>query len=233
LNKTNKIIAIIPARGGSKGIPKKNIIVLNGKPLIAYTIEAALKSKYISEVVVSSEDEEILKVSKKFGANIIKRPYKLAHDVSPCEPVILNVLKELKKNKKGFDVIVLLQPTSPLRDAIDIDNAIELFFKKNATALISVYKPLHSPFKAFKLSNNGLLEGIVDSETPFKCRQDIPICYYPNGAIFIIYTKLFLKYKKLFTDKTIPYVMPEEKSIDIDTHEDVQKVLNFLNSPDK
>ncbi|MCX5816465.1 MAG: acylneuraminate cytidylyltransferase family protein [Proteobacteria bacterium] len=224
----NKILAIIPARGGSKGVHRKNIADVNGRPLIAYTIEAALHSRYISKVVVSSEDGEILEISQKLGADILKRPEELATDIAPCEPLISNVLSQLKETGEMFDMFALLQPTSPLRDSSDIDSAFTSLMDRKAEALISVYEPSHSPLKAFVLNNKGLLKGVLDNKAPFRCRQELPKCYYPNGAIFIIYTNIFLENKSLLADRTIPYVMPEERSMDVDTPEDLEKISEYL-----
>ena len=141
----NKIIAIIPARGGSKGISRKNIKSLAGKPLIAYSIEAALKSKYINSVVVSTEDEEIAKISEKCGAEVIERPEELAKDEKPTIDVIFQVLEILRMKNHTPDIVVLLQPTSPLRDTEDIDNAIELFLNGGCESVVSVCEVEHPP----------------------------------------------------------------------------------------
>lgn len=224
----SKILGIIPARGGSKGIPYKNIISVCGKPLIAYTIESSLKSKYITRTVVSSEDEKILKIASDFGANIIRRPKKLSTDKATSESVIQDALKQLKSKGEEFDLIILLQPTSPLRDESDIDNSVEYFLKSDATALISAYEPLHHPYKSFKVNNKGFLEGIINNEYPFKIRQNLPIVYNANGAIYIIYVKNFIQKNKLFTEKTIPYIMPIDKSVDIDSINDLRLVENLI-----
>ena len=221
-------LAIVPARGGSKSIPRKNLVLLNGKPLIYWTLCEAEKSQYITDVVVSSEDDEILNTTKDYGFDIVKRPDFLAKDDTRTEPVLLDVLEHLQKKGKTYDFLVLLQPTSPLRKAEDIDNAIEILLEKNATSLISVYVPEHSPYKAFKQNKDGYLEGIVDNETPFMPRQSLPQTYYPNGAIYIVDTSYFLKSKKLFSQKTIPYVMSKEKSIDIDTISDLENAEGLL-----
>lgn len=225
-----KTLAVITARGGSKGIPRKNLISINGKPLIAYSIEAGLKSKYITKTIVSSDDQEILDTSINLGAEIVKRPDELASDLAASEPAILHTIQELQKQGQEFDLVVLLQPTSPLRTAQDIDNAIELFLKnKKATALISVFEMKHTAYKAFKVEKgNTYLESIFEDKTPFKRRQDLPDTYYPNGAIYIVYAKDFLKTNKLLTNKTIPYIMSQQKSTDVDTMEDVQEIERIL-----
>ena len=226
---TNKtFLAIIPARGGSKRLPRKNILDLCGKPLIAYTIEAALKSKYISKVIVSSDDEEILNIAKEYKADFIKRPDELARDTTPTEPVVEHILQNIK-DLGNYSYLVLLQPTSPLRDEKDIDEAIsKLIQEKDATALISVKEIDNKILKAFKINNNGYLEGISNNKYPFMRRQDLPKVFMPNGAIYIISINEFLKTKRLFSDNAISYLMNEEKSLDIDTIDDFEKIKNYI-----
>ena len=133
---TKKVLAIIPARGGSKGLPRKNIADLAGKPLIAWTIEASLNSKYITKTMVSSDDKEILDISVEYGAEIIKRPENLASDDATSESVVKHAIDCLEATGEVFDIVVLLQPTSPLRNSKDIDNAIELMFSSDATSSV-------------------------------------------------------------------------------------------------
>ena len=225
-----KILAIIPARGGSKGLPRKNIIDLNGKPLIAWSIEAALNSAYISTVVVSSEDEEILEVAKQWGAKPLRRPDALAEDTTASEPVILHALEEMQsRQNQGYDYLVLLQPTSPLRSSRHIDAAFEKLFNSDANALISVASYDNKVLKSFLEDGNGYLHGIANDQFPFMRRQDLPPVYMPNGAIYIIDVKAFLKDKKLFTSHTIPFEMDERSSVDVDTIDDVEIAKKYLN----
>lgn len=225
-------LAIIPARGGSKGLPGKNIIDLGGKPLMAWSIDAALHSKYIKKTVVSSDSEEILGIAKKFGAEAIKRPDELANDTASSEPLITHVIDKLQKNNESYDFIVLLQPTSPLRDGNDIDMSIELMLQKGADALISMSEPEHSPYKAFKENTDGYIEGLIDNKSPFMRRQDLPQVYMPNGAIYIVKTNVFMQCGKLFTSKTVPFLMSIQKSIDVDTKEDLEKIKLLMNKED-
>lgn len=226
-----KVLAIIPARGGSKGLPRKNIVNLAGKPLIAYSIEAALNSKYITKTVVSSEDDEILDVAKSFGAQTLKRDETLAQDDVKTEPVLLDVLEKLDES---FDYMILLQATSPLRTAQHIDEAMKQMLEQKAEALISVYEPSHSALKAFMVDENSCLKGIVNDEYPFSPRQLLPKTYYPNGAIYIIDTKEFMKNKSLFIkEKTAFYLMDECLSLDIDTQKDLEVVEMHLKSKEK
>ncbi|MEK7507165.1 MAG: acylneuraminate cytidylyltransferase family protein [Patescibacteria group bacterium] len=227
--RNKKILAIIPARGGSKGIPKKNIVPVGGRPLIAWTIEAAKKSKYINKIVVSSDSDEILNVAKKWGAYPLKRPAELATDTAPPEPIVFHVLDHLKKKGNYIpNILVYLQPTSPLRTRDDIDSAFNSFFKSKATAVISVYELDKKYLKAFITDKNGFLKGAVNNKYPFMNRQQLPSVYMPNGAIYIITRKEFMKTGQLFSNKTAPHVMTAEKSFDLDTLEDLKKLRRIL-----
>ena len=165
--KKKRILAIIPARAGSKGLPNKNIIDLVGKPLIAWTIQESLKSKYITDTIVSSDSDTILKIATQYGAEIIKRPKRLATDKANSESIIKHSLNFLKQNKKEFDYIILLQPTSPLRKVSDIDKAFKRLFKTQANSLISVSRIDNKILKAFLQKKNGYLEGINNNQYPF------------------------------------------------------------------
>ncbi|WP_026803574.1 acylneuraminate cytidylyltransferase family protein [Aliarcobacter lanthieri] len=222
---TKKVLAIIPARGGSKGLPKKNIIDLAGKPLIAWTIEASLSSKYITKTIVSSDSDEILEVSKQYGSFILKRPIEFASDTSSSEVVVKHAMESMEEK---FDYVILLQPTSPLRDTKDIDSAFEKFFSLDATALISVCEYDNKILKAFKENEFGYIEGISNNKYPFMRRQDLPKTYMSNGAIYIIKVDEFLENNSFFTDKTISFIMDEIKSLDIDTKEDLDKVNKYI-----
>ena len=216
-----KVIAIIPARGGSKGIPRKNLVNFLGKPLIEWSIEAALKSKYITDVVVSSDDDEILNLAKKQSEVLtIKRPIELAQDDSRTEPVLTHTLEVLKD--KNFDYLILLQPTSPLRTSVDIDSAFEKLLNNEATSLISVCESGHHPYKSFNINENGYLQGIINNDFPFYPRQKLPKTFSANGAIYIIKVKDFIRKHTLFTRKTIHFEMSKESSLDIDVNKDLR-----------
>ena len=211
------IVAIIPARGGSKGIPNKNIINIAGKPLLSWSIESAQKSRLINKVVVSSDSE------------IIKRPKKYSGDATPSNLVVKHALDYLKKKEKYIpDIVVLLQPTSPLRTAEDIDNAINLFINEKVGAVISVTEGDNKSLKSFFMEN-GILRGVVNNEFPFICRQSLPKTYLSNGAIYVISEKEFQKNKKLFSKKTLGFFMEKERSVDLDTLEDISIIENLLN----
>ena len=212
------ILAIIPARGGSKGIPGKNIKLLAGKSLITYSIEAAIKSKYVNKVIVSTDDEEIEHISKKYGAEVIKRPNELAQDDSPTIDAVFHVINTLEKNGYFADIVVLLQPTSPLRTLEDVNKAINLFIKNKdkCDSLVSVCEFDHSPYWSLKVENGYLKPNF--GEDYFKMRrQELSKLYMPNGSIFISKKQSLLKSKSFYNGNVIPYVMKVEESIDIDT----------------
>tara|TARA_R110002074_G_scaffold402118_1_gene603810 strand:- start:4703 stop:5383 length:681 start_codon:yes stop_codon:yes gene_type:complete len=223
-----KVLAIIPARGGSKGILKKNLIDVAGKPLIAWTIEAALNSKYIDTIVVTSDNKEILEFSSTYQNVInIERPVSLAEDSSPTEPVISHVLETLE-DVDDYDYLILLQPTSPLRTSEDINDAISLISSSVATSLISVTEPNHHPLKSFVKDSKGFLKGLINNQFPFMPRQELPEVFQPNGAIYVVEVKEFLKNNKLFTQKTIEFLMLSSKSIDVDSLKDVKTIEDQL-----
>lgn len=224
-----KVIAVIPARAGSKGIPNKNVTEVAGKPLISWSIEAAINASSIDSILVTSDGEEILDVASQYDEiKAIKRPRELAEDHTPTAPVVLHALEEVKALENGFDYLVLLQPTSPLRTEEDIEEALELLKSSNGNALVSVVKPSHHPLKSFKRSEEGYLEGLVNNDFPFMPRQELPEVFQPNGAIYIIEIKEFLKRETFFTDKTIHYEMSTQKSIDVDSYDDIIKIENQL-----
>lgn len=211
----SSIIAIIPARGGSKGIPQKNIKKLGGKPLIAHTIEEALQSKCLDHVFVSTEDPEIAEISKKYGAEVIDRPPALAKDTSETVDAILHAVEYLENKDVHPCIVVLLQPTSPLRNTKDIDAAIKLYQDSECDSVISVCEPDHSPFWCFTF-NGEYLQPLLDQRYRNARRQDLPPVFMPNGAIYVSSPESIRKYEGFYGDQIIPYCMPPERSIDID-----------------
>lgn len=214
------IVAIIPARGGSKGLPGKNIRDLAGKPLIAYSIEAAKKCSMISDVFVTTDDKDISAASGKYGAQIIDRPAQLATDNSSTYDAVRHALDHLKSNGKTYDYFVLLQPTSPLRNETHIQKCLEQFFSSGAGCAISVCEAEHSPYKAFKLNEKTLVP-FVDEKFLDMPRQDLPPVYRQNGAIYVMKCSDFInKTRNFYLAPAMAYIMPAEHSIDIDTSED-------------
>jgi len=215
-----KIIALIPARGGSKGLPRKNIALLNGKPLISYSIQSALNTNLVSRVIVSTEDAEIAETSRKYGAEVMDRPRELAQDDTPTMSVVIWTLNQLEANGYFADAIVLLQPTTPLRTSHDIDAAAKLFFESDCESVVSICEMEHSPYWSFKVEN-GFISSLLGKEHLSIRRQDLPKVYLPNGALFISSPKVLLRTKSFYTDRTMPYIMPSERSIDIDSEKDL------------
>lgn len=220
------ICSIITARGGSKGIPKKNIKLLNEKPVIAYTIEESIKSNFIKQTYVTTEDSEISDISQEYGAEVINRPKELAQDNSTSVDVILHSIQYLENNDELPDFFVLLQPTSPLRTKEDIENAIRLFIENECDALISVSQLDHSSMMSFEIQNNFLTPN-CDEKFLNRRRQELPKFYCPNGAIYITTPTSIRKNKTFIPKKTTAYIMPPERSIDLDTAFDF-KLAEFL-----
>lgn len=226
MHKNKKILAVIPARGVSKGIPRKNIRILAGKPLIAYSIEASLKSKYIDRTIVSTEDREIAEISKKYGAEVIDRPKELARDDSPVLLAVRHAIEFLEK-EEGYkvDVIVLLQPTSPLREVFDIDSAVEKILETGADLVLSVTEMKYHPAFSFEMDGDKLIPFVKDTSKITR-RQDLEKIYTINGALYVM-TKGTLKKDNIYTGDIRAVIMSPERSIDIDTMSEF-KIAEFL-----
>ncbi len=216
-----KILAIIPARGASKGLPGKNIKELGGKPLIAWTIEQARQSRYLDNCILSSDSDQIISIAGKYGAKApFVRPKELAADSSLMIDFVLHAIDWFKGNDQTYDIIVVLQPTSPLRAAEDIDKAIEFLFIKNAKAIISVCQTDHHPYWCGTLPENHCMSDFLKPEALNKPRQMLPVFYSLNGAVYVSCAEYLKKKKSFFTEETYAYIMPRERSIDIDTELD-------------
>lgn len=217
------VTALIPARGGSKRLPGKNIKLLCGKPLIAWTIETAKASKYIDSVIVSTDDIEIKKISEKFGAEVpFIRPDYLSHDTASSFDVVKHAIEFLNINKVNH-LIVLLQPTSPLRTVEELDEALELFINKKASGVVSVSECEHSPMWSNTLPENGCLSDFIRPEVQGKRSQDLPKFFRLNGSIYIYKTLPLLAQEKIFFDENVySFETSLETAVDIDT------ALDFL-----
>lgn len=215
------MIAIIPARGGSKGLPDKNIKKLLGKPMISYTIEQALKSKYISDVIVSTDSKDIESIALKYGAKSpFLRPDFLATDDSNSVDNYIYTIDKLNKDF-GYKIknFLVLQPTSPLRTVKDIDSAIELFNLKNADSVVSYTKETHPIMWHKYINKDGSFKNIFEEN--ISNRQEIKETYFPNGAIYIFNINL-IKEKKYYSKNSYGYIMSRSRSVDIDTIEDFE-----------
>ena len=223
--KNKTFLAIIPARGGSKRLPRKNILDLCGKPLISWSIEAGLKSKYLDKVVVSSDDTEILNISNELKVQVIKRPDELASDTSTS----FDAVKHAIDNLESYEYILLLQPTSPLRNENHIDKAIEILEEKNADAVVSVCEMNHNLLLSNTLDDSLSMEGFISDNLLNNRRQDLKKHYRLNGAIYLCKTDKLLKEKSFFLKKNIfAYVMNSNNSIDIDRKEDFELASLYL-----
>ena len=222
--KGKRFLAIIPARGGSKGIPNKNIMDICGKPLIAYTIEAGKKSKYIDEVVVSTDSEAIKITAQQYGAKVpFLRPEELSNDIAKSIDVVLHAIDFYENNNINFDYIILLQPTSPLRTFEHLDKAIEKLIDSNGSSLISVREADENPVIMRTIQDEKLREIISFGGTNLR-RQDLPTFYIFNGALYINSNDMLVNEKRFVDENTIPYVMDKESSVDIDTMLDARLV---------
>ena len=212
-----KVVAVIPARGGSKRLPNKNIRKMAGLPLIIYTILAAKKSKFIDEIVVSSDSDEILEIAKKQGCTIDKRKSHLSQDDSRT----ISMLKELLNCYQTYEIVVTLQPTSPLRTSKDIDNAIKLYIKKNAKSVVSVCKAEHPPYLINTLGDDLSMKNFAYKLEENNFKSNSNNYFRLNGAIYCNDIQLIkIENELLLKKKTYAYIMPNIRSIDIDTLED-------------
>jgi CMP-N,N'-diacetyllegionaminic acid synthase len=214
-----KCLALIPARGGSKGVPRKNIARVGGKPLIAWTIESALKADCIERVIVSTDDEEIAQVARHLGAEVpFLRPAELARDDTPGIDPLLHAVEWLAAHENYLpEWVMLLQPTSPLRTSGDITAAFALARDRQADAVVSITSASVHPFWTKKIDETGRLSDFVASNESETRRQDLPPAYSPNGAIYLIRRESLLAARNFFGNQTYAYVMPQERSLDLDT----------------
>lgn len=215
-------LGIITARSGSKGIKDKNIKELNGKPLIAYTIESALQSCYVDEVMVSTDSVKYAELSERYGASVpFLRSEKNSNDTSSSLNVVFEVLEKYEKMGKSFDNIIMLQPTSPLRTYNHINEAFQLFYKKGADSVVSVCECEHSPLLSNTLSDDLNMYEFIKSENNLR-RQDLKRFYRLNGAIYISKVTILKQIKTFYGYNSYAYVMGQTESVDIDTELDFE-----------
>ena len=208
-------LGLIPARGGSKGIPHKNLAELGGKPLIAHTLRAATQAHNLGVVAVTSENPAILKEARRWPVELVRRPGNLAGDRASMIDVVLHALHELSRRGIHPEAVVLLQPTSPLRSARQIDEAIRLFVKSKRRSLISVHKASEHPYESVRRHNGKLAPAAKPARRVFR-RQDYPEYFYINGAIYITRTEMLVKKHRFWDKNAVLYVMPPLSGMDID-----------------
>lgn len=213
------MIAIIPARGGSKGIRRKNIVKLCGLPLIAYTLRSVVEARYEFDHIVSTEDEEIKEIASFHGGNVpFLRPVELAGDNTNIVDVIKDILAKMDKE---YEYILLLQPTAPLRTADDIDAVLELAMLHNTDSVCSFMRiEAQHPWYMYYLKDKGKVRQVVPTK-PGKPRQEFPEALWRNGAMYLVRTEVFLKDEKFITDDCVPYIMPQDRSVNIDSNDDL------------
>lgn len=221
--KKKKILAIIPARSGSKRLKDKNIKILNGYPLLNYTINEAKECKFFDTILVSTDSKKYADIAKKLGADVpFLRSKKNSLDKTPTIKVIVEVLEMLKKKKYFYDIVIVLQPTSPMRRKSDIKKALNLFFKKQANAVVSVNLLNHPLAWCNTIPNNLSMHNFINKKYLNKTAQEINKFYTLNGAIFIAKTSLIKSKINIYKKGTFAYVMDSKNSIDIDTEEDFE-----------
>lgn len=223
---TPRFMALIPARGSSKGIPRKNIAPLAGKPLIAWSIAAAQQSQHLSRTIVSTEDTEIATIAQRWGAEVpFLRPPELSQDSTPGIEPLIHAVRWLEEHESYCpDYVLLLQPTSPLRRPEDIDAAITMARDQQADAVVSVCQPHTHPYWMKRIDEQGVLRSFLPLEHTYSHRQDLPSAYALNGAIYLVRREVLLQKATFYPDNTLAYVMPMDYSLDVDTAWDLYLV---------
>lgn len=221
-----RTVALIPARGGSKGVRRKNLRDLAGKPLLQHTVDAARGCGRISGIYLSSEDDEILAVGEGMGCTLVRRPLALAQDESSANDVVLDFFAQVPLAEE--DVILYLQPTSPLRTSAQLDDALARMAAANAAGLVAVTELEKSPYKAFRLDSQGHLESLFGEKYSNFGRQQLPRTYMPNGAIYIFTKRFFTNRGGFPSNGSLPYIMSKADSVDIDTEADLEQAARLL-----
>lgn len=226
--KNKRILAVIPARGGSKGIPSKNIFNIDGYPLIKYTLDCANNSKYIDKVIVSTDNQEIKKVAEQYGGNVpFMRPSELAEDHSKTIHAVIHVIDTLKKMGETYDYVVLLQNTVPLRKHIHVDKAIQKIIDRNENSLVSVTEVEQHPILMRTLDKNEHTHNLLNMNSTVR-RQDFPKYYRVDGAIYIQKIDENFNLETSFNDGKLAYIMNKKYSTDIDTYKDIKVIEYYL-----
>lgn len=226
-----RVLGLIPARGGSKGVPRKNIRVLGGKPLLQYTAEAALSARSLTRVVLSTEDDEIAQVGRRCGLDVpFMRPLELARDDSPTLPVVQHALQQLASAGDQYDAVCLLQPTNPLRAAGDIDACVVLLETSGADTVISV-RPVpaaHNPHWVYFAASAGDLRLSTGDREPISRRQDLPCAYHRDGSVYITRCAVVTERGSLYGDRTVGYEIEARRSLNIDVMADWERAESLL-----
>lgn len=227
-DKSKMVLGVIPARGGSKGIVKKNIRKIAGKPLISYAIECGLKCPSIDHLIVSTDDDEIAQVARENGADVpFIRPAELAEDTTPMLPVLSHSLIEAEKIfNEEYDALVLLDPTGPLRTVEDVEGCIELFYKLKYDAVVSGNVAHRNPYFNMVVKEHGRVQLAINGDQSVFRRQDAPQVYDLNTVVWV-YSRKTVMAEERMPDNTGLFIIPEERSIDIDTEQDIE-LLEYI-----
>jgi len=226
-----KVLGLIPARGGSKGVPGKNIKLLSGKPLLSYTAEAALQAKSLAKVILSTDDEKIAEIGQKFGLEVpFLRPSELAQDSTPTLPVVQHALKFLKDAGEEFDAVCLLQATNPLRKYEDIDACVQKLIDGNYDSVFSTLEipTEYNPYWAFVENGEGYLHLATGGSEPIIRRQILPKAYYREGSIYVAKTEVILGKNSFYGKKIGGYLLDRSVSINIDTMQDWENAEEYF-----
>jgi len=223
----------VPARGGSKGIPRKNIRPLAGKPLLQYTADAALAARRLTHVALSTDDAEIARLGRTYGLDVpFERPRELAEDSTPMLAVVQHALRWFDERGRRFDAVCLLQPTNPLRRAAEIDRCIELLESSGADAVVTM-APVpsdYNPHWVFCQNPDGSVRLSTGERTPLARRQDLPPAFHRDGSIYVTRSRVVLEEASLYGARTIPYAVSLERSVNIDDSEDWSRAEEILNA---
>ena len=226
-----KVLGLIPARGGSKGVPRKNLKPLCGKPLLAYTAEAALASKYLSKVILSTDDAEIAELGRSLGVDVpFIRPAELAEDTTPTFPVVIHAVQHLENEGETFDAVCLLQPTNPLRTGADIDECVRLLESTGADSVISVVRVPHqyNPKWVYWQNERGELSLSTGESAPTTRRQDLPDAFCRDGSIYVTCRNVLDDHGNLYGTNVQGYELDPRRCVNIDTNEDWELAERML-----
>lgn len=226
-----RVLGIIPARGGSKGVPRKNIKMLCGKPLLAYTADGALAARRLSKVVLSTEDEEIAQIGRDLGIEVpFMRPVELAEDTTPTMPVVLHAVKTLERSGESFDAVCLLQPTNPLRRPADIDACIELMEESGADSVVSVLPvpETYNPMWVYWRASDGSLSLSSGEQEPIVRRQELPRAFHRDGSLYVTRSEVLSEHGNLYGRSIQSYEMDAQYAVNIDTPLDWEKAERMI-----
>ena len=226
-----KILGVIPARGGSKGVPNKNIKILDGKPLIAYTIESSLRSEELDRIIVSTEDEEISKIAIQYGADVpFLRPKELSQDNTPTIDVLIDLVKKLIKKGEHYDTVCILQPTVPFRSTEDVSKAIKVFKGSSTDSLVSVKEvpDKYNPSWCFLENDSGYLQTATGEPTLITRRQNLSKAFYRDGSIYLVRTEILLEKESLYGENIGYTILDNKYYVNIDTFSDWDRAERMI-----